>query len=92
MKISLRTIGDLRDYFGREPAEIVLADNAIMEDLLSEIDSRWGLILPNYLWNRQEKRFRGGVVLMTNKTVIRDLKSPLQDGIEIQIMRAIAGG
>jgi molybdopterin converting factor small subunit len=92
MKIRLKTIGDLRDYFGREPQEIELQENAVMEDLFPVIEQRWGAILPAYLWDREKKRFKGAVALLVEKRVIHDFKTPLKDGMEIQLLKAMAGG
>jgi molybdopterin converting factor small subunit len=92
MKIRLKSIGDLRDYFGREPQEIELPENAVMGDLFPVIEERWGTILPAYLWDREKQRFKGAVVLLVDKRVIHDFKAPLNDGMEVQILKAIAGG
>jgi molybdopterin converting factor small subunit len=92
MKIRLKSIGDLREYFGREPQEIELPENAVMRDLFPVIEERWGTVLPAYLWDREKKRFRGTVALLVEKRVIHDFKTPLKDGMEIQLLKAIAGG
>ena len=67
MKIRLKTIGDFRDYFGREPQEIELPENAVMGDLFPMIEQRWGAILPAYLWDREKKRFKGAVAILVEK-------------------------
>ena len=92
MKIRLKTIGDLRDYFGREPQEIELPENAVMGDLFPVIEQRWGAILPAYLWDRDKKRFKGAVAILVEKKVIHDCKTPLKDGMEVQLLKAMAGG
>jgi len=92
MKIKLKSIGDLRDYFGREPQEIEMPDKAVMADLFGVIEERWGSVLPAYLWDREKKRFRGAVALLVDKKVIHNMKTPLKDGMEIQLLKAIAGG
>jgi len=92
MKILLTSIGDLRDYFGREPQEIELNNGATIQDLLLVIDDHWGAILPPYLWDASEKRFRGPVFFLINKEVFQDMQTPLSDGLEIQVMRALVGG
>jgi molybdopterin converting factor small subunit len=92
MKIRLKSIGDLREYFGREPQEIDVANGSTFEDLLIEIDERWGATLPAYMWNAEEKRFRGPVFFLIDKEVVLDMNTKLQDGLEVRIMRALAGG
>jgi molybdopterin converting factor small subunit len=92
MKIRLKSIGDLREYFGREPQEIELPDNAVMGDLFPVIEERWGAVLPAYLWDKDKQRFRGAVALLVEKRVIHDFKTPLKNGMEVQLLKAIAGG
>ncbi len=92
MKIRLKTIGDLREYFGREPQLIELPEAAVMADLCEVIGDRWGAVLPRYLWDGENRRFKGSVAILIEKKVIHDLKTPLQDGMEIQLLKAIAGG
>ena len=92
MKIFLRSIGDLRDYFGREPQEIELNEMATLRDLLLAIDDHWGKTLPPYLWDSPNKQFRGPVFFLIKKEVAQDLNTPLRDGLQIDVMRALVGG
>ena len=92
MQVSLKAIGDLRDYFGRTPTEIELPDGALAQSILAEIDTRWGANLPAYLWNRETCQFKGPVLLVIDKKAVKDLLTPLMDQTEILIMKAIAGG
>lgn len=92
MKIILKPIGDLRDYFGREPLEIELTENATAKDLLTIIGEDWGAKLPAYLWDAQKGAFRGAVYLVVDKKVIQDLNTPLHDGIEVVLLKALSGG
>jgi hypothetical protein len=92
MKITLKTIGDLQDYFGREPREVDLPENATIKDIFPWIEDHYGLKLPPYLWDSQEHQFHGPVVLIINKKVIFDIDTPLADGFEITVMKALVGG
>jgi sulfur carrier protein ThiS len=92
MKITLKTIGDLRDYLGREAQQVELPENSIVKDLLCWIEDRHGAKLPAYLWDTQEHKFRGPVVVIINKKVILDLDTPLADGLEVTVMKALVGG
>jgi sulfur carrier protein ThiS len=92
MNVVLKAIGDLKDYLGKEPREVELPQNARVRDLLKYIEQHWGAGLPAYLWDFKKHQFRGPIVLVINKKAVQDLEAPLQDGIEISIMRAIAGG
>lgn len=92
MHVTVRAIGDLRDYFGREPADIELPDGADARALLDVLDARWGASLPGYLWDRQARRFKGPVVLVVDRKAVQDEHAPLADGMEVRLMKAIAGG
>ena len=92
MKIRLKSIGDLRDYFGREPQEMELPDGAAFRGLLIAIGERWGDLLPLYLWDAEKSQFKGAVFLVVNKQVVQDLERPLQDGQEVILMKAMSGG
>lgn len=92
MKIYLRSIADLRDYFGRAPQEIELEETATLQDLLLAIDSRWGKDLPSYLWDPAKKQFRGPVYFLIDQEVVQDMRTPLKDGLQIDLMKALVGG
>jgi len=92
MKVHLKSIGDLRDYFGRATQEVELADGSSFEDLLAAIGERWGSHLPHYLWNAEKNRFRGAVFFLMSEQVVQDLGSPLEDGGEVVLLKAISGG
>lgn len=90
--VTVRAIGDLRDYFGRDPVVVELPDAAVARDLLDAIDARWGAGLPAYLWDRENRRFKGPVLLVIDKKAVQDENAPLAAHTEIRLMRAIAGG
>ena len=92
MKVIVRAIGDLREYLGREPQEIELAANSSAQDLLLAIELRHGAGLPGYLWDFQKHQFRGPVVLVVDKKAIQDFETELEEGSEITVMKAVAGG
>ena len=92
MQIRLKTVGDLRDYFGKAPLEIELADGASFGDLQAFIGTRWGAKLPSYMWDAQKRQFRGAVFFVLDKHVVQDLDKPLEDGGEVMLVRAISGG
>jgi len=92
MKVWLKSVGDLRDYFGREPQEIHLGEKATLQDLLLIIHERWGDNLPGYLWDSKKKHFRGSVFFIINEKVVQDMGTPLQDESPVTLFRAISGG
>ena len=92
MKITLKTVGDLRDYLGREPQQVDLPENSIVMDLLRWIEERHSSKMPAYLWDAQEHKFRGPVVVIINKKIVFDFNTPLVDGLEVSVMKALVGG
>ena len=92
MKVYLKSIGDLRDYLGRDPLEIELPAGAVFEELLVLIGERWGKVLPPFIWDSDKQQFRGAVFFVIDKHVVQDMATPLQDGQEIALMRALSGG
>lgn len=92
MKVVIKSIADLRDYFGREPVDLELPEGASLVDLLDAVAIRWGPGLPKYLWDAEKHRFRGPILLLIDKKVCLDLTTPLEDGQEVIVMKALAGG
>jgi molybdopterin converting factor small subunit len=92
MNITVKGIGDLAVYFGKEPREVELPDHACVRDLLQRIEQYWGTIFPPYFWDYEKHQFRGPVILVINKKAVQDLNTPLQNGVEVRIIRAVAGG
>ncbi len=92
MKVIIKGIGDLADYLGKEPREVELQKEARVRDLLQAIEQNWGAGLPPYLWDFAKHQFRGPVVLVMNNKAVQNLDALLQEGSEIRILRAVAGG
>ena len=92
MKVYVKSIGDLRDYLGRDPQEIELPAGARFGELLAFIGEHWGKVLPPFIWDAEKQQFRGAVFFVIDKQVVQDMATPLQDGQEIMLMRALSGG
>ncbi len=92
MKVIVKGVGDLVEYFGKEPRPVELPEDGRVRDLLQVIEQNWGAGLPPYLWDSEKHKFRGPIVLVMNNKAVQDMDALLQNGIEIYIMRAIAGG
>ena len=92
MIVIVKVIGDLKDYFGKEPHEIELPEHARVRELYQRIEQFWGAEFPPYLWDFEKHQFRGPIFLVMNKKALQDLDAALENGSEINIIRAIAGG
>ena len=92
MRITFVSVADLREYFGREPVNLELPDDATVDSLLQVIAQRWGSQLPAYMWDSNRCIFRGPVLLLVNQKVVLDHSTALRDGQEVTVMHALAGG
>lgn len=92
MTVRLRVKGELRGHFGAETIEMTLADGSTLGDLLSALGEHWGRALPAHLWDSAAVRFRGPVVIMIDKTPVREPGTLLQDGQEIWLFKVLVGG
>lgn len=92
MTVRLRVKGELRERFGAETVEMTLADGSTLGDLLSAVGERWGRALPAYLWDGETARFRGPVVIMVDKTPVREPGTLLRDGQDVWLFKVLVGG
>lgn len=92
MIVFLKPIGDLRDYFGHGQLSIELPDGGHASDVLEAIHKHWGHSLPTYMWDAETHRFRGPFFMILNGKILDDTNTRLQDGQQITLMKALAGG
>lgn len=92
MTVRVHVKGELREPFGGDRVDLDLADGATLGDLLAAVGERWGRSLPPYLWDREAASFRGPVVIMIDRTAVRDPKTPLHDGQDISLFKVLVGG
>ena len=92
MHVYLKAIGMFTQYLGKEPIQVELEDQATLRDLFGHIDRCLTDRFPEYLWNPEKRRFRGPVVISIDKKVTTDLAVQLEEGQEIQVIKAFVGG
>lgn len=92
MKVRVKAIGTMMDYLGEETIDIHLTDGATLQNLFEYFDTHLSSLIPAFLWNKRKRQFRGPVVVTIDQTVVRNLKTPLKNGQEIQLVKAIVGG
>jgi molybdopterin converting factor small subunit len=92
MIVRLRVFGVLEHYLGGARLEVELPPGASLRDLLDLIDARWGAELPGQLWDREARRFRGPVLVMTCNADVHDYDMVLSDQQEISLLVPLAGG
>ena len=92
MKIFLKSIANLRNYFGYEPVELELPENSTLQTVVDIIAERWGSQLPTYMWDSSKLQFRGPILLLVDKKVQTNFSEPLKNGQEVTILKALMGG
>lgn len=92
MQVTMKGIGLMRDYLGEAPRVIELPEEATLGDLLARIELDFKAQLTGSIWNWEEHRFRGPVVIVAGHRVIKDRTTPLQDQQEVSFYKALVGG
>jgi len=92
MQVTLIGMGLMRDYLGEVPHVVVLPEGATLGDLLARIELDFKEQLAGSIWNWEEHRFRGPVVIVSGHRIIRDRTTPLQDQQEVSFYKALVGG
>jgi molybdopterin converting factor small subunit len=90
--VRLRVFGVLSSYMGGSRHSVELPEGATLGDLLTEVDCQWGDRLPEQLWDRQAKRFRGAVIVHAGGSDLHDWSARLPEGQEVSILMPMAGG
>jgi len=85
-------MGQLEKDFGGGQFDFEFPPDSTLADLLAKIDDDFSDRLPESLWNRAERKFRGAVVMMSDGGALRDPARPLRDGQEIRLFKVLVGG
>ena len=92
MRVRVTAFGNLREYFGPGAHDLALAEGSTLQDLLLLWEQEWHGRIPASLWNRDEHRFRGPVVIRVGSRVVRDRSTALADGDDVRFYQALVGG
>ena len=93
MKIVLRPLGTLQQYFGDSRVEIDCSAEITFFQLCEAIGERWGGILPTGFWNPTTRRFAPQVLVISGGIELDKQADPLlTEGQEIIILLPSAGG
>jgi hypothetical protein len=84
-------MGEFTNYLGTDDIIIELPEKANLRLLLDYIEKYLKEKIPDYLWNYEERRFRGSVVLLVNNQVANQ-DTLLKDGQKICIFKGFMGG
>jgi len=92
MDVTVSFLGPLGEYTGQKRILIHFPDGAVYGDLLDEIDRQFGARFPEALWDREQRQFKKGVLVIGFGRDLGDEKTPLTDGEEIKMVPVLAGG
>jgi hypothetical protein len=90
--VFLKAKGMLTRYLGETPIPVELKNQAILKDLLEHIGRHFVDQFPDYLWNREQDKFRGPVVISLNRKITTDPATRLEESQEVQVILALVGG
>lgn len=92
MQVTVIPSGLLQDYFGTGSHTIELKAGARLEDLLAVINCRWSGILPRSVWSAEKTCFRGNVMMISDRKLLKDKSTPLANDQVIKIVKSLIGG
>jgi sulfur carrier protein ThiS len=92
MRVCVKALGQMKQFLGEGSLEIELPEEATVKDFLRFLHENWRERFPAYLWNAKQRRFRGPVVIMVDRNVVRDPDTRLSDLCEIELHKVVVGG
>jgi sulfur carrier protein ThiS len=92
MRVYVKALGQMKQFLGECSREIEFPEEATVEDFLRFMHENWRGRFPAYLWNVQQRRFRGPVIIMVDSKVIRGPDTRLSDQCEIELHKVVVGG
>jgi len=92
MEIILEFDRVLKHHYPQRVLSLKIRDNGVLGDLFQSISRLKDAGLPESVWNYDEDRFRGPVLITSGGRVIRDKNEKLFNGQRIELRRCIVGG
>ena len=92
MEVILEFDNVLTHYYPQKELSVEIKDNGVLLDLFQSISRLEEPNLPESIWNYDEDRFRGPVLISSGGRVLRDENEKLFNGQRIKLIRCIAGG
>jgi len=94
MKVRAVFKGILTDWVGTAEAEFELPDNALYQDLLEQIEQKFGKKMRPQLWDRKNHKFDASVAALVEEKgeKIDSADAPLHDGQKIYFFLMALGG
>ena len=92
MEVILEFDNVLQQHYPQKILSLQLRDNGVLLDLFQSISRLQEHRLPESIWNYQEDRFRGPVLITSGGRVMRDKNEELFSGQRIKLRRCVVGG
>lgn len=92
MKVTLKLIGTMQNYFPATELELPLREKATLADLYDELGHTAGSQISPAVWNHNKNRPRGPVIMRSNDRVLKDEEHPLYEGQVLELKRFLIGG
>ncbi|UCF98439.1 MAG: MoaD/ThiS family protein [Spirochaetaceae bacterium] len=92
MQVNVKAMGQMKHFLGEGSREVELPEEATVEDFLRFVHENWRGCFPAYLWNAKQRRFRGPVIIMVDRKVVRAPGTRLSDHCEIELHKVVVGG
>lgn len=92
MQVLVHFAGLFRHYVGEKERVFDIPDGSSAGDLLRLIGNEYAARLPKNLWDEESGRFHRSIRLARNGSPTSDETELLQDGDDILLIFALAGG
>ena len=92
MEVILEFDNVLEHHYPPKILSLQIRDNGVLLDLFQSIGRLREHRLPESIWNYQEDRFRGPVLITSGGRVIKDQNEELFNGQRIKLRRCVVGG
>ena len=92
MDVTVTFVGPLIEFTKQRKLRFSLPEGALYGDLLDAIDRQFGDRLPEPMWDRQQRLFKKGILVLGSGRDLDFRETPLIDGEEIKIVPVLGGG
>ena len=92
MDVTVNFIGLLIEYTGQRTHRFAFSDGARFGALLDEFDRLFGDRFPESMWDKKERSFKEGIIVVGAGRDLDSRDTPLKDGEQIKVVPVLAGG
>ena len=92
MQIKVQPTGNIQQYFPKVEMIFDIKEDATLVDLYNEMGRTMGDDLPRSIWNHEKNRFRGPIIVSSNKVILKKECTSLHNNQLIELKRFLIGG